>query len=333
MTSKEIIRRLIEHDAPERLGYDFLDQTDFLLVEGRKFINLPENPYAEWGDYPELKKIANFTGEVHKDVHGNIYGRFNGKTKGECVWGVVQDWDDYEYFIPEFDPTYGAKLRADGLPSCDKYVISYAGSLFSPLRDARLMANALADTITDPDKVTEFVDCLVEDEIKIIKTMAGSGINGWFMFDDWGTQDRTFISPAAFRELFKPGYRRIADAVHEAGMHLFLHSCGYNYAFIEDYIDAGIDVLQFDQPDAYPAEVLAKEFAHRVCFYSPVDIQKVLPTGDRAFIERRALEMCEMFRAAGGGMIIKDYPAYEDIGVEPEWAKWAQNVITANSKL
>ena len=181
--------------------------------------------------------------------------------------------------------------------------------------------------------MTEFVDRLVEDEIKIIKTTAGSGINGWFMFDVWGTQDRTFISPAAFRELFKPGYRRIADAVHEAGMHLFLHSCGYNYAFIEDYIDAGIDVLQFDQPDAYPAEVLAKEFAHRVCFYSPVDIQKVLPTGDRAFIERRALEMCEMFRAAGGGMIIKDYPAYEDIGVEPEWAKWAQNVITANSKL
>ena len=42
--------------------------------------------------------------------------------------------------------------------------------------------------------------------------------------------------------------------------------------------------------------MLAKEFAHRVTFYSPVDIQKVLPTGDRAFIERRTLEMCNLFR-------------------------------------
>ena len=68
-------------------------------------------------------------------------------------------------------------------------------------------------------------------------------------------------------------------------------------------------------------------------FHSPVDIQKVLPTGDREFIERRAKEMCELFRAAGGGWIAKDYPTYGDIGVDPVWAKWAQNVIEANSAI
>ena len=61
MTSKEIIQRLIHHDAPQRIGYDFLDQTDFLLVESRSYINLPENPYTEWAEYPELRKIARNT--------------------------------------------------------------------------------------------------------------------------------------------------------------------------------------------------------------------------------------------------------------------------------
>ena len=116
-------------------------------------------------------------------------------------------------------------------------------------------------------------------------------------------------------------------------MAMFLHSCGYNYGFMEDLIDAGIDVFQFDQPDAYPTEVLAKEFASRAVFYSPVDIQKVLPTGDRELIEKRAAEMCLLFRAAGGGWIAKDYGSYSDIGVDPEWAGWAQAVIEKNSSL
>ena len=64
-----------------------------------------------------------------------------------------------------------------------------------------------------------------------------------------------------------------------------------------------------------------------------MDFQKVLPTGNRELIETRAAEMCEMFRKAGGGWIAKDYPTYDDIGVEKEWAKWAQDVITKNSSL
>ena len=102
---------------------------------------------------------------------------------------------------------------------------------------------------------------------------------------------------------------------------------------MEDFIDAGIDVFQFDQPDAYPSEVLAKEFAPRVVFHSPVDIQKVLPTGDREFIETRTKTMCDLFREAGGGWIAKDYPTYHDIGVDVEWAKWARDVITENSAI
>ena len=29
----------------------------------------------------------------------------------------------------------------------------------------------------------------------------------------------------------------------------------------------------------------------------------------------------------------KDYPSYGDIGVDPKWAKWAQDVIEANSAI
>ncbi|MBO4325780.1 MAG: hypothetical protein J5950_00730 [Clostridia bacterium] len=331
MTSKEIIKRIVAHDEPPRFGFDFANLTDFRFVGTRRYINLPPNPYNAWGDYPELKAITGFNGEVRRDVFGNIYGRFNGKTKGECIRGVIQDWDDYTFKMPEFDPNFRETLLAMNFAGCEKYVLGAGSSLFSVLRDARLIANALMDTITDPDKVAEFVDMLAEHEAKVIKSVAGCGIDGWFFCDDLGTQESTFMSPASFRELFKPAYHKVAEAAHEAGVAIFMHSCGNNYGLIEDLIDAGVDVFQFDQPDVYPTEVLAHEFADRVSFYAPVDIQKVLPTGDREIIESRAKRMCELFREAGGGWIAKDYPSYGDIGVEKEWAAWAQNVIVENS--
>lgn len=332
MTSKEILKRLIAHDAPPRLGYDFLNQSDIKYIASRRTI-VKEDPYSEWGNYPELKALSGFSGEVRRDEYGNIYGRFNGKTKGECVYGVIQDWDDYEFHMPAYDPNYGKELIARGLPECDKFVIVPGTSLFSTLRDARLLTNALMDTIECPEMVADFVDKIADYEVEVIRGLAGCGIDAWMIFDDMGMQETTFISPKAFRELFKPAYKKLGDAVHEAGMSLIMHSCGYNYGLMEDLIDAGVDVFQFDQPDAYPAEILAEEFASRVTFYSPVDIQKVLPTGNRELIEKRALEMCELFRKAGGGWIAKDYPSYEDIGVEKEWAAWAQDVITKNSAL
>jgi len=333
MTSKEIIKRLIAHDAPPRIGYDFHGLSDLRGTGSRAYVNVPANPYNAWGDYPELKKLTGFSGEVRRDAHGNIYGRFEGKTKGECIRGAIQDWDDYDYPIFEIDPTFRDRLLAQNFAESEFFITAGGGSLFSVLRDARLMPNALADTITDPDAVVDFMDKIASHEVAVIKSIAGCGIDGWFMGDDWGTQDRTFISPQSFRELFKPAYKKVVDAAHNAGMSVFFHSCGYNYEFMEDFIDIGFDVFQFDQPDAYPTEVLAKEFAHRAVFHSPVDIQKVLPTGDREIIESRALEMCRIFREAGGGWIAKDYPTYHDIGVDTEWAGWARKVITENSKI
>ena len=334
MNSKEVIIRLVAHKDPPRFGFDFhKGPNDILFVASRRYVNIPDNPYDSWNFYPELSKLASFSGETRKDIYGNIYGRFNGKTKGECVRGVIEDWKKDEYFLPEFDPSYREELKKQDFSKHEKFIMAGGQSIFSVLRDARLMPNALADTLEEPEQVKAFVDRLAEHEAAVIRSIAGCGVDGWMLGDDWGTQDRTFISPEAFRTLFKPAYKKVAQAAHEAGMSVFMHSCGYIYDFIEDFIDAGINVFQFDQPDVYPTEVLAKEFGKRVCFYSPVDIQKVLPTGDREWIEKRTKEMCEVFRSIPGGWIAKDYPTYEDIGVKEEWAEWARQIILANSSL
>lgn len=334
MTSKEIIRRITEHDAPPRIGFNFLNHefNDLAYVSGRTYIDEKPNPFDKWGRYDELIKLTGFSGEVRANRYGNIYGRFDGKTKGECIYGAIKEWSDFEkYTMPRLDLSHGEKLKAMNLKESESFIMISGCSVFSSLRDARLMSNALMDTAVEPEMVKAFCERIADHEISVIKLIEGCGIDGVMMGDDWGTQDRTFISPDSFRELFKPSYKKIFDAYHNAGIKCFFHSCGYNYAFIPDFIDAGVDVFQFDQPDAYPCEVLGQEFGKKVAFNSPVDIQKVLPTGNREIIEKRTYEMLDIFKKCGGSWIAKDYPTYWDIGVEPEWAQWAQDIIVKNA--
>ena len=92
-----------------------------------------------------------------------------------------------------------------------------------------------------------------------------------------------------------------------------------------DLIEAGIDCFQLDQPAAYDMPELAALLKrHKVALWSPVDIQKVMPTGDRDYIESEARRMVDLFR---GGLIVKDYPDLHGIGVEPEWDMWAYNAV------
>jgi hypothetical protein len=70
---------------------------------------------------------------------------------------------------------------------------------------------------------------------------------------------------------------------------------------------------------------LAQKLAmHRVMLWSPVDIQKVLPTGNRPFICEEARRLVRLF---GGGLTLKCYPDLPGIGVKTEWDQWAYDAI------
>ena len=101
-----------------------------------------------------------------------------------------------------------------------------------------------------------------------------------------------------------------------------MHSCGYIYDIMNDLSrGAGISVLQLDQPGLYGVDRLAAEFGGRVTFYCPVDIQRVLPTGDiPPHRNLRPRPGGEARGPHGGGFIAGYYGSVEGIGVKPELA-------------
>ena len=340
MNGKQRIRAILRRQPHDRLGWDFHDPAyqDICYVPGPPLARPEALGRNAWGrDAELLSRVPGFRGEVMMDPFGNVLGRLEGKTKGECVRGALQDgWEGLtDYRFPTFDRrAYGDALAAARYPAMDRYALAgLPASIFSILRDLRLMVNALADTIEEPEAVTAFLARLYEFTLPMLDALAEGGADGVMIADDWGTQTAPFISPRSFGALFMPAYARLAAACHQRNLDLIVHSCGCVYPLVPMLVEAGVDGFQFDQPELTGSKVWAEEFGHKAAFYCPVDIQKVLSTGDRAFIESTAKAMCDLFRQNGGSLIAKDYPSYGDIGVEEEWARWAMDVIVASSRM
>ena len=232
------------------------------------------------------------------------------------------------YKLPEFDSSHDGELARKDYRNSEKFVIAgLPCAVFAPLRDSRRMSNALMDTILESENVRRFL-AVTADFLKVAIRKAGaSGFDAVMYWDDLGTQETTFFSPQTFRDVFKDTYAAIIEEAHNNGLKVIMHSCGYIEALIEDLIDIGLDVLQLDQPERYGSARLARKYGEQIAFYCPVDIQRVMATGDRKLIEQTALNMVNAFKNSGGGLIAMDYGSWADIGVKDEWAQWARDVF------
>jgi hypothetical protein len=103
-----------------------------------------------------------------------------------------------------------------------------------------------------------------------------------------------------------------------------MHSCGQIEPIVPGLIAAGIDLLQFDQPDLHDIDVLAghQENAH-ITFWCPVDIQITLQTCDKVLIQEKAQEMLDKLWKGRGGFIAGYYGDNASIGLDPKWQNYA----------
>ena len=123
---------------------------------------------------------------------------------------------------------------------------------------------------------------------------------------DFGTQRGPFISRDTYCDLYKPFHKAVNDWVHaNTGWKTFIHSCGSVAALMEDFIDAGFDILNPVQCSAadMAAEGLKSKFGDRVTFWGGgVDTQQTLPFGTPEQVRAEVRERIRAF-APGGGFI------------------------------
>jgi len=287
MTGRELVRRAIRFEKPDRLprafpepyGSDFWPTGMDPSVDAR-----PGKGIDEWGV---------------------VWDNIGESSLGQVKDFPLKDYDELDKLhIPDInDPRRWEALGDARRQAGDKFVLAQGISLYERVYFIRGMENTWADICDVPDKLGGLIDILVDMNLTAIGKFAAAGADGVIWCDDWGLQDRLMISPEAWRNIWKPRYAKLYQAAHRAGMATFLHSCGYIVEIMDDLIEIGLDVIQMDQQENMGLELLGDRFGGRVTFWCPVDIQRVMPRGDLDEIRSYCRKMVKcLSRPAGGFM-------------------------------
>ena len=317
MKSREIVRRAIEFDAPPRLPF-FLGGS-----WSNKLSAVIEGFPNDVCDCSEMDRQESgwFFDNPVQDDWGCQWERTDVKNMGQVVGHPLEDWSALPAFRPPDprNPFYFERIEGGIKDAGDRYVVLTSHFvLFERLHMLHGFARSLEDLYLEPEKIHRLLDLILAYQIEHIDEAArrfGDRVNGIFLTDDWGTQNNTFISANMFTEFFFDRYRQLFDSIHSHGWHVILHSCGKVNDFVPLFMDAGADVLNMQQPQAYGIKELGKVFAGKICFLTTVDIQATLPKQKLDAVRAEARELVENWSTPAGGLIVFNYGDSEGIGV------------------
>lgn len=314
MAPVEVVKRNLDFDNPPRVARSF-EPSDMVSTSA-----VIPNPNGVW------TRLADGSWE-RTDEWGNLWGRIDKASEGEVKRGVLDNLDMWESILmPDFsNPAYYQQAREIFGVNTDMWKIGCIhGFAFSIARKMRKLDQYLIDILLEHKKLSGLHDRLDDLIIEQIDSFARIGANSIMFCEDWGTQDRLLIRPALWREEFKPRFIRLCSHAHKCGLKVFMHSCGRITAIIPDLIEAGVDLLQFDQPSLHGIDTLSRmQLLGKITFWCPVDIQKTLQTQNEDVIRAEARELIDKLWRGRGGFVAGYYEDNESIGLDPKWQQIA----------
>ena len=289
-TSCEIVKAAIEFKGPSRLPVEDLFHPERSDIVGVGF----EPIFWQWRQTaPGVEECTDLFGCVR---------RRHGEGIGEVVGAPMQSWDDLDnYQLPDIDHLKAKILgQIQALPQ-GKFVLGDVGQFLAKVFEIRGFENTLLDLGLYPEKIRVLAERLTDFALKRCSMYAETGkVHGISMYDDWGTQKAMLLSPDLWRKLFLDLYRRVFDYAHANDMYVYFHCCGAVDPLVPDIIDAGADIINFNQPRLHGIAHLGDKYAGKVTFSCPVDIQVTLPTLDKKLIKDEAIELVKHLHRNGG---------------------------------
>ena len=216
---------------------------------------------------------------------------------------TLADLDAHPWPSPALTDAAGLKREAERLrreTDC-ALVAQVPGRIFSLGQFMCGFGNWLVQLLENP----EFCEALLDRALDIQLQMAdqtlqalGDNVDILYLADDYGSQGGPLISPALFRQVFKPRMARLIQFLRaRSKARIAFHSCGSVYALIPDFIDVGVDILNPIQVAATDMDTarLRRQFGKHLVFWGAIDTQSVLPSGTpdevRAEVTRRANDL------------------------------------------
>jgi len=311
MNSRERVKRAITFESPDRppISHAILPAAQIKYGEALDEILGEVHEDFGWHLLPDMKREdfpPLYRGGRNRDDFGTVW---HVEREGICGIPVdfpLADWgryDEYEW------PTLNA-----GPPTTRLYSGHMAGYhkdyyargawivFFEQMQQLRSMENLLIDLAEESREVYRLRDDLLAFNLRWIDGWLEHEHDGLHFADDWGSQTSLLISPDLWRRFFKPVYKTMFDKVDRAGRDVWYHSDGNIIDILPDLIEIGVKVLNCQAP-AIGLDVLARDFAGKVCFRTDLDRQQVMPFGTPDDVRRHVRDVFDHLGSPEGGIV------------------------------
>ena len=149
--------------------------------------------------------------------------------------------------------------------------------------------------------IDRFLDIQLNVAARVLEAAKGC-IDFMWMGEDLGTQIGPLISMAMFKKHILPRHKRFFDLAKSYDLPIALHTCGSSSWAYEEYIKAGLTVVDTLQPEATnmsPA-YLKKTFGHRLAFHGCISTAGPVATGSVQEVAENCRETLETMMPGGG---------------------------------
>ncbi len=160
------------------------------------------------------------------------------------------------------------------------------------------MAYALHD---DPGLVEAVVEHVGTFLFEVFKTAAAiPGVSALWLADDIAHADGFFFSPAFYRRVLFPWFRKYGEVAASRGLPLIYHNDGKFWEVIPDLVECGISALQPIEPKAMDIVEVKRQWGKHLALIGNIDLGHTLTLGTPEEVEAEVKQRIRELAPGGG---------------------------------
>jgi uroporphyrinogen decarboxylase len=279
----------------EDLGYLLGNDLIKVAVGLEKSYHYSDAPTYECPFGITWRNISNYTGSYTEIVKGPLEDDEN-----------ADKLSAYKIPSPHNQDLYTPVKKTVDQYAKDHFIIgSCQCSLFETAWYLHGLEDTLCDLLVNEDYMDQLLDKIMEFPLYAGLNMIDSGVDMVWLGDDIATQLNEMMSLDVWRKYFKPRYSEIFSKLKEKKKNIVLayHSCGNCQAFLDDFIEIGLDVLNPIQPLAMNPYEIKKRYGKQLTLFGALDIQELMPRGTKSQIAF-TIRSLKKYLGADGGYIL-----------------------------
>jgi len=330
MTSRERVHKTLNFESVDRVPRDlwtlpFL-KADITTLTDKYPMDLG-SPDVKYGESKRAKGVPYAKG-IYVDAWGSEWHAYEHGVTGEVRNAPIFDWCGLDSYMPPFELLDNADFSMVNESCAKSDLFIKAGTETRPyerLQFLRGTENLLMDLAYGDARIFKLIEMIHDFSIREMEMWAKTDVDAIMFMDDWGSQNSLLISPAMWREIFKPLYTDYCNIIKGSGKKVFFHSDGNISSIYPDLIEIGIDAVN-SQLFCMDIEDLANKYNGKITFWGEIDRQTIIPFGTEDDTRNAVRRVRNAMDKNAGGVIAQcewghDAKPENILALYDEWSK------------